>query len=140
MIYGRSRYRSCSWGISHRKVNCTSPHQFYKLPSPNLPRSSHSLTIVKGKAYVYGGDVQRQESDNTVYAITLPSDLALKDTDYQCISTTVAPNPPLASDSDDPSASSETQKNVIPTPRALISIRQPLMLSEFTSQRSFPRQ
>lgn len=84
---------------------------FYKLPSPNLPRSSHGLTIVKGKAYVYGGDVQQQESDNTVHAITLPSDLALKDTDYQCISTTVAPNPPLASDSDDPSASSETHSN-----------------------------
>jgi hypothetical protein len=34
------------------------------------------------------------------------------------ISATVAPNPPLASYSDGPSASSETQKNVIPTPWA----------------------
>lgn len=74
--------------------------------------------LSREKAYVYGGDVQQQKSDNTVHAITLPSDLALKDTDYQCISATVAPNPPLASYSNHPSASSETRKNVIPTPRA----------------------
>jgi hypothetical protein len=59
-----------------------------------------------------------KRGDNTVHAITLPSSLTLKDTDYQCISAIIAPNPPLASYSDDPSASSQAQKNVIPTPRA----------------------
>jgi hypothetical protein len=93
---------------------------FYKLPSPSrlLTRSSHSLSVVKGKAYIYGGDVQGQDGDNNVHAITLPSDLDLKDIDYQSITPTVAPDRPLASYNDDPTTSSGTQKNALPAPRA----------------------
>jgi hypothetical protein len=93
---------------------------FYKLPSPNrlLKRSSHTLTVVKGKAYIYGGDVQGQDGDDNVHAITLPSDLDLKDIDHQTISATVTPDRPLASYSDDTTTSSESQKNAVPAPRA----------------------
>jgi hypothetical protein len=39
-----------------------------------LPRSSHSLSIVKGKAYVFGGEIKAREPvDNHVHIYTLPS-------------------------------------------------------------------
>jgi hypothetical protein len=94
--------------------------KFYKLPSPNrlLIRCSHSLTVVKGKAYIYGGDVQGKDGDNNVHVVTLPSDLDLKDIDYESFTPTVAPDRPLANYNDDPTKSSGTQKNAIPAPRA----------------------
>lgn len=92
---------------------------FYKLPSPSplLSRSSHTLTVVKGKAYSYGGDVQGQDGDSGIHAITQPSDLDLKDLDYQYITSTIAPGQ-LASCSDNPPPSSTGGKNGHPAPRA----------------------
>lgn len=96
--------------------------RFHKLPSPNglLTRSSHSLNVVKGKAYIYGGDVESQGQDNAVHTVTLPSDLALKDIDYQAHQPVAASERPLAKYSDNPMTASgdETQKNTIPTSRA----------------------
>ena len=50
-----------------------------------LPRSSHSLSIIKSKAYVFGGEQQpREPVDNHVHVFTLPS--SEHDTvDYQTI-------------------------------------------------------
>jgi hypothetical protein len=95
--------------------------KFYKLPSPNrrLTRSCHTLTVVKGKAYIFGGDVWGQDGgDVVVHAITLPSDLELKDIDYQSIPPAAAPARPLANYGDNPGSSSERQKNAVPVPRA----------------------
>lgn len=40
---------------------------------PPLPRSSHSLNVVGGSAYVFGGEVEpRQPVDNDMHVITLP--------------------------------------------------------------------
>ena len=93
---------------------------FHKLPSPSrlLTRSSHTLTVVKGKAYIYGGDVQGEDGDDNVHAITLPSDLDLKDLDYQSIPALSAPDRPLASYSGDTTTNTEDQKIAIPSPRA----------------------
>ena len=92
---------------------------FHKLPSPSrvLTRSSHTVTVVDGKAYIYGGDVQGQNGDDAIHAITLPSDLDLKDIDFQSIPAIVAPNRPLAS-YNDTTTSPNTQKNAVPAPRA----------------------
>ncbi|KAF4976979.1 hypothetical protein FZEAL_6428 [Fusarium zealandicum] len=40
---------------------------------PAVPRSSHSLNIVSGTAYVFGGEIQpRQPVDNHMHVVTLP--------------------------------------------------------------------
>ncbi|KAL2047704.1 hypothetical protein N7G274_000746 [Stereocaulon virgatum] len=50
-----------------------------------LPRSSHSLSIVKGKIYIFGGEEQpRQPVDNHVHVFTLPSS-EHDEVDYQVI-------------------------------------------------------
>ena len=50
-----------------------------------LPRSSHSLSIVKGKIYIFGGEEQpRQPVDNHVHVFTLPSS-EHDEVDYQLI-------------------------------------------------------
>ncbi|ETS82107.1 hypothetical protein PFICI_07109 [Pestalotiopsis fici W106-1] len=41
---------------------------------PPLPRSSHSLNVVGGSAYIFGGEVEaRNPVDNDMHVITLPS-------------------------------------------------------------------
>lgn len=50
-----------------------------------LPRSSHSLSIVKGKAYIFGGEeIPREPADNHVHVFTLPQSED-DETDYQAI-------------------------------------------------------
>ena len=58
-----------------------------KIPTDvSLPRSSHTLSIVKGKAYIFGGECKpRQIVDNKVYVFTLPQS-EHDETDYQAIS------------------------------------------------------
>lgn len=50
-----------------------------------LPRSSHSLSIIQGRAYIFGGEVQpREPADNEMHVFILPSS-AVSQTDYQAI-------------------------------------------------------
>ncbi|KAL8715133.1 MAG: hypothetical protein Q9220_001090 [cf. Caloplaca sp. 1 TL-2023] len=50
-----------------------------------LPRSSHSLSVIKGKAYVFGGEEKpRQPVDNRMHVVTVPSS-TVNDTDYEAI-------------------------------------------------------
>lgn len=112
--------------IAVRKPTVPVHITFHKIPSPSnsLARSSHSLNIVKGKAYIFGGDLADGRVDNSVRMIGLPSDLALQDTDYQLIKPTAAPVRPLAAYSDhvDEEGFTDTQttmhSNVEPEPRA----------------------
>ncbi|KAI0144009.1 hypothetical protein F4776DRAFT_610229 [Hypoxylon sp. NC0597] len=47
---------------------------------PPLPRSSHSLDIVAGNAYIFGGEVEpRKPVDNDMHVIVLPSSSASAD-------------------------------------------------------------
>ncbi|KAL8900647.1 MAG: hypothetical protein Q9207_005593 [Kuettlingeria erythrocarpa] len=51
-------------------------------PKP-LPRSSHSLSVIKGKAYIFGGEEQpRQPVDNDMHVLTLPSS-TVNEVDYK---------------------------------------------------------
>jgi hypothetical protein len=45
-----------------------------RIPLAPLPRSSHSLDVVAGTAYIFGGEAAdpRQPVDNVVHAVTLP--------------------------------------------------------------------
>ncbi|MCJ1438583.1 hypothetical protein MMC27_007973 [Xylographa pallens] len=60
--------------------------KFHRVPtSNNLPRSSHSLSIIKGRAYIFGGEVQpRKPVDNNVDIYTLPSSTVIE-ADYKCV-------------------------------------------------------
>lgn len=50
-----------------------------------LPRSSHSLSIIKGRAYIFGGEIQpREPVDNVMHIYTIPS-LDSAEADYQDI-------------------------------------------------------
>lgn len=59
---------------------------FHRIPTSNpLPRSSHSLSIIKGRAYIFGGEIRpREPVDNVVHVYTLPSSGVLE-ADYQSI-------------------------------------------------------
>ncbi|KAL1867548.1 hypothetical protein VTK73DRAFT_4100 [Phialemonium thermophilum] len=44
-----------------------------RISVPPLPRSSHSIDVVAGTAYIFGGELNpRQPVDNDVHAVTLP--------------------------------------------------------------------
>lgn len=73
-----------------------------KIPSDtSIPRSSHSLSLIKGKAYIFGGEFRpREPVDNHVHVISLP--LSEHDnSDYRVI----------------PAKSSEGTDGPIPAPR-----------------------
>ena len=61
--------------------------RFHRLasPSPALKRFSHTLNVIKGRAYVFGGDgdIVGSNCDAAMHVITLPMDLNMKDTDFQ---------------------------------------------------------
>ncbi len=51
----------------------------------SLPRSSHSLSVIKGTAYVFGGEIRSREPVGTdIHAINLPA-LGNTEADYQVI-------------------------------------------------------
>lgn len=59
---------------------------FRQIKAPSLPRSSHSLCVVGGRAYVFGGEIApRQPVDNDMHIITLPS-AELQEADYIAVS------------------------------------------------------
>jgi hypothetical protein len=74
--------------------------------------------VVKGKAYIFGGDVWEQEGDDATHAVTLPSGLEEKDIGYQSIPPAAAPDRPLANSGDGLGSSSQSQTNLVPVPRA----------------------
>lgn len=77
-----------------------------KVKVPALPRSSHSVDIVAGTAYVFGGEAEnaRQPADNDMHAIVLPSSsapadyYAIKAKSSRTIDTSKAKNKSLETD------------------------------------------
>lgn len=63
---------------------------FTKIKAPPLLRSSHTLSVVGNKAFIFGGDITPSEqdgsqvADNAMHVFTLPS-TALTEADYQSI-------------------------------------------------------
>ncbi|RDW91087.1 Kelch-containing protein [Coleophoma crateriformis] len=45
-----------------------------RIPAPSLPRSSHTLSVIAGRAYIFGGEISpREPVDNDMHIITLSS-------------------------------------------------------------------
>lgn len=86
-----------------------------KIQVPPLPRSSHSVDVVTGTAYVFGGEAEnaRQPTDNDMHAIVLPSGSA--PADYYAIK---AKSSRTTDTSDEKNKSPETdESSEIPAPR-----------------------
>ncbi|KAI9808060.1 MAG: hypothetical protein M1827_007525 [Pycnora praestabilis] len=59
---------------------------FHKIPTAApLHRSSHSISVVKGRAYIFGGEVEpHKAADNAMHVYMLPSS-GVSEADYQSI-------------------------------------------------------
>jgi hypothetical protein len=59
--------------------------KWHRIDSLPLPRSSHSLSVIKGRAYIFGGEINpREPVDNDMHIITLPSG-SVSSADYRSI-------------------------------------------------------
>lgn len=59
--------------------------KWQRIDSPPLPRSSHSLSVVAGRAYVFGGEITAREPvDNDMHIFTLPAG-TVTSADYRSI-------------------------------------------------------
>lgn len=60
--------------------------KFNRISTGNqLPRSSHSLSIIKGRAYIFGGEIRpREPVDNVMHVYTLPSS-GVTEADYKAV-------------------------------------------------------
>ncbi|KAI8962841.1 hypothetical protein F5Y11DRAFT_174021 [Daldinia sp. FL1419] len=67
-------------GGNKGKTEHTMKGTWQHISIPPLPRSSHSLDVVAGNAYIFGGEVEpRQPVDNDMHIIVLPSGSASAD-------------------------------------------------------------
>ena len=58
---------------------------FTRIPSKPLPRSSHSLSVIKGRAYIFGGEESpREPVDNAVHVFTIPGS-TVEEADYRLV-------------------------------------------------------
>ena len=82
-------------GVAIAKATMPLRASFQPIPtSASLPRSSHSLSIVKGRAYIFGGEVQpREPVDNSMHILTLPSS-SVVEADYKSIPASPSAPPP----------------------------------------------
>ncbi|TAQ89211.1 hypothetical protein B7494_g2503 [Chlorociboria aeruginascens] len=59
--------------------------RWQRIDSPPLPRSSHSISVIAGRAYIFGGEIKpREPVDNYMHIITLPSG-TVSSADYRSI-------------------------------------------------------
>src|SRR4051812_21303798 len=59
--------------------------KWHRIDAPPLPRSSHSLSVVAGRAYIFGGEISpREPVDNDMHIYTIPSG-TVSSADYQAI-------------------------------------------------------
>ncbi len=97
--------------------------RFHRLPSPSpaLKRSSHTLNVVKGRAYIFGGDgdVVGGGGGAAMHVVTLPTDINLTDIDYQTIPAVAKPPKSVFNEEGkfENKSASDSSENV-PAPRA----------------------
>jgi hypothetical protein len=73
--------------ITHGLFQKTHPlkARWQRIDSIPLPRSSHTLSVIAGRAYIFGGEINPQEPvDNDMHIITLPSG-SVSSADYRAI-------------------------------------------------------
>ena len=67
--------------------------RWHRIPADPLPRASHTLAVVRGRAYIFGGEQRSHEpADNAMHILTLPSGGA--STDYRAIPAAKPDYPP----------------------------------------------
>lgn len=67
---------------------------FRSLRAPPLARSSHTLSVIGHRAYIFGGEIApRQPVDNAMHVLTLPS-AELQDCDYEAVPAKPSPSSP----------------------------------------------
>jgi hypothetical protein len=60
--------------------------QWQRIDCPPLPRSSHTLSVVSGRAYIFGGETKPGEPvDNDMHIVTLPTAPETAQADYRAI-------------------------------------------------------
>ncbi|GAW21462.1 hypothetical protein ANO14919_109810 [Xylariales sp. No.14919] len=78
------------------------------VPLPSLPRSSHSLDVVAGNAYIFGGEVEaRKPVDNDMHVVVLPWSGA--PADYYAIK--AKPSPRTSADDEDTAVPPVTEED-----------------------------
>ncbi|KAL7622990.1 hypothetical protein AAE478_006669 [Parahypoxylon ruwenzoriense] len=81
--------------LQHSAGGPTMKGTWQHISIPPLPRSSHSLDVVAGNAYIFGGEVEpRKPVDNDMHVIALPSSGA--PADYYAIKARPSPRQQLA--------------------------------------------
>lgn len=59
--------------------------KWHRISAPPLPRSSHTLSVVNGRTYIFGGEIKpREPVDNDMHVIVLPSGTVME-ADYKTI-------------------------------------------------------
>jgi hypothetical protein len=60
--------------------------KWQRIDFPPLPRSSHSLSVVAGRAYIFGGEINpREPIDNDMHIVALPSSRDVSASDYHSV-------------------------------------------------------
>lgn len=78
-----------AWGAAHPSKP-TVKATWERIDVPSLPRSSHSVNIVSGNAYIFGGEIEpRKPVDNDMHVIVLPYSSA--NADYYNVKAKAAP-------------------------------------------------
>src|SRR5712675_1136822 len=73
--------------VTHGLFQKTHPlkAKWQRIDSTPLPRSSHTLSVIAGRAYIFGGEINpREPVDNDMHVITLPSG-SVTSADYRTI-------------------------------------------------------
>lgn len=59
--------------------------KWHRIDAPPLPRSSHTLSVIAGRAFIFGGEINpREPVDNDMHIITIPSG-TVSSADYRSI-------------------------------------------------------
>lgn len=86
-----SKLPTVPWGQA-QQIDHTLPATWERIFVPSLPRSSHSINVVGGNAYIFGGEIEpRKPVDNDMHLIVLPYSSA--SADYIAIKPKAAPRP-----------------------------------------------
>lgn len=81
-----------AWGPAAPATKPTVKATWERIDVPPLSRSSHSINIVSGNAYIFGGEIEpRKPVDNDMHVIVLPYSSA--SADYYAVKPKAAPRP-----------------------------------------------
>ncbi|KAI1270361.1 hypothetical protein F5Y18DRAFT_11217 [Xylariaceae sp. FL1019] len=105
------------------------------IPLPQLPRSSHSLDVVAGNAYIFGGEMRDGHAvDNDMHVVVLPSSGA--NADYYAVK--AKPSPDTAEPEKIPSSIAEDDETGLRDPLTDVSLSPPAPATPSSSSEASP--